>query len=78
MPAAVAALGDEWTYLREVVRGKTPIDPLLSLDTNLIVAEILDTARAQIAAQSALNRAVDAYKPVKTLTVSADDGFGYQ
>ncbi|MCA9243910.1 MAG: Gfo/Idh/MocA family oxidoreductase [Phycisphaerales bacterium] len=53
-PAKPAALGDEWTYLREVVRGKTPIDPLLSLDTNLIVAEILDTARAQIAAQSAV------------------------
>ncbi|CAN5737412.1 Gfo/Idh/MocA family oxidoreductase [soil metagenome] len=38
-------LKDEWTYLRLVVRGECEVDPLSSLDFNVIVAEILDAAR---------------------------------
>jgi len=47
-PANPAALADEWTYLREVVRGQTPVDPLSSLEINLIAVEILDAARRQV------------------------------
>jgi predicted dehydrogenase len=39
---------DEWTYLRKVIRGETGVDPLSSLETNLIVVEILDSARAAV------------------------------
>ncbi|MDX2147669.1 MAG: Gfo/Idh/MocA family oxidoreductase [Planctomycetota bacterium] len=46
-PAAKPAhLRDEWTYLREVVRGRRQVDPLSSLEYNVIVAEILDAARS--------------------------------
>lgn len=38
-------LENEWTYLRNVVRGKCEVDPLSSLNYNVIVAEILDKAR---------------------------------
>ncbi|MCC6426148.1 MAG: Gfo/Idh/MocA family oxidoreductase [Phycisphaerales bacterium] len=38
-------LDNEWTYLREVVRGRCPVDPLSSIDFNIIVAEILEAAR---------------------------------
>ena len=38
-------LRDEWTYLRQVVRGQCPVDPLSSLENNVIVARILDAAR---------------------------------
>ncbi|MEL7483017.1 MAG: Gfo/Idh/MocA family oxidoreductase [Planctomycetota bacterium] len=38
-------LENEWTYLRCVVRGECAIDPLSSLELNLIAAEILDAAR---------------------------------
>jgi predicted dehydrogenase len=38
-------LDDQWTYLRKVVRGECEVDPLSSLELNLIVAEILDQAR---------------------------------
>ena len=41
-------LDDEWTFLRHVVRGQCEIDPLASLELNVIVAEILDTARRQV------------------------------
>jgi hypothetical protein len=44
--AKPAHLQDEWTYLREVVRGNCEVDPLSSLEYNIIVAEILDDARA--------------------------------
>jgi len=44
-----AALGDEWTYFKGVVRGTCDVDPLSSLDYNLVVAEILDAARRQVA-----------------------------
>lgn len=38
-------LDDQWTYLRKVVRGECEVDPLSSLELNLIVADILDQAR---------------------------------
>lgn len=44
-PALPATLKDEWTYLRHVVRGECEVDPLSSLEFNVIVAEILDAAR---------------------------------
>ncbi|MBY0262544.1 MAG: Gfo/Idh/MocA family oxidoreductase [Phycisphaerales bacterium] len=44
-----AELENEWTYLREVVRGRCPVDPLSSLELNVVVADILDRARAQTA-----------------------------
>lgn len=43
-----ADLENEWTYLRRVVRGECEVDPLSSLEYNVIVAEILDEARGQI------------------------------
>jgi predicted dehydrogenase len=49
-PPMTADLKDEWTYLRRVVRGECPVDPLSSLETNLIAVEILDEARRQIRA----------------------------
>lgn len=45
-PAKPEGLKDEWTYLRGVVRGQVPVDPLSSLEYNVIVAEILDAARS--------------------------------
>ncbi|MBO6512890.1 MAG: Gfo/Idh/MocA family oxidoreductase, partial [Phycisphaerales bacterium] len=36
---------NEWTYLRKVIRGECAIDPLSSIDNNLIVCLILDAAR---------------------------------
>lgn len=41
-------LRDEWTYLTQVVRGQCDVDPLSSLEVNVIVAEILDEARRQV------------------------------
>jgi predicted dehydrogenase len=38
-------LKDEWTYLRMVVRNQCPVDPLSSLELNVIATEILDVAR---------------------------------
>jgi predicted dehydrogenase len=49
-PALPASTRDEWTYFRSVVRGTCEVDPLTALDMNVIVAEVLDEARAQIAA----------------------------
>lgn len=46
-----ADLENEWTYLRRVVRGECAVDPLSSLEYNVVVAEILDEARRQIAQQ---------------------------
>ena len=40
-----AGLENEWTYLRRVVRGECAVDPLSSVELNLIAAEILDAAR---------------------------------
>ncbi|MBL8874507.1 MAG: Gfo/Idh/MocA family oxidoreductase [Phycisphaerae bacterium] len=39
---------NEWVYLRKVVRGECPVDPLSSLELNLIAVEILDEARGQV------------------------------
>jgi predicted dehydrogenase len=44
-PALPASLKDEWTYLRHVVRGECEIEPLSSLEYNVVVAEILEAAR---------------------------------
>lgn len=44
-PAKPSHLENEWTYLRKVVRGECAVDPLSSLEYNVIVAEILDEAR---------------------------------
>lgn len=44
-PAKPDWLKDEWTYLRHVVRGECAVDPLSSLEYNVIVAEILDASR---------------------------------
>lgn len=41
-------LKDEWTYLRQVVRGRCEVDPLSSIELNVIVAEVLDEARRQV------------------------------
>lgn len=42
-------LDDQWTYLRQVVRGECEVDPLSSLELNLIVADILGEARKSAA-----------------------------
>lgn len=44
-PAKPAHLENEWTYLRKVIRGECEVDPLSSLEYNVVVAEILDQAR---------------------------------
>ena len=44
-----APYDNEWTYLRAVTRGECEVDPLSSLDNNLIVVEILDAARRSAA-----------------------------
>lgn len=38
-------LRNEWAYFRKVIRGECEIDPLSSIDNNLIVCLILDAAR---------------------------------
>jgi len=47
--AKPAALENEWTYLRKVIRGECDVDPLSSLKMNVIAVEILDAARKQVA-----------------------------
>jgi hypothetical protein len=44
-PALAGTLGDPLAYLVAVVRGEIQPSGLSSLDTNLIVTEILDAAR---------------------------------
>ncbi|MDX2017728.1 MAG: Gfo/Idh/MocA family oxidoreductase [Planctomycetota bacterium] len=44
-PPMPASLRDEWTYLRRVVRRECDVDPLSSLEYNVVVAEILEAAR---------------------------------
>lgn len=41
---------NEWVYLRKVIRGECAVDPLSSLEMNLVAVEILDEARRQVAA----------------------------
>jgi predicted dehydrogenase len=51
-PPKPKELENEWTYLRSVVRGRCAVDPLSSLENNVIVAEILEDARrAAVAAR---------------------------
>ncbi|MDF1869440.1 MAG: Gfo/Idh/MocA family oxidoreductase, partial [Phycisphaerales bacterium] len=38
-------LRNEWIYFRKVIRGECEVDPLSSIDNNLIVCLILDAAR---------------------------------
>tara|TARA_R110002096_G_scaffold173781_2_gene348003 strand:+ start:162460 stop:163545 length:1086 start_codon:yes stop_codon:yes gene_type:complete len=38
-------LRNEWTYFRKVIRGECEVDPLSSIENNLIVCLILDAAR---------------------------------
>lgn len=45
-PRKPEQLENEWVYFRKVVRGECAVDPLSSLELNVIVAEILDKARA--------------------------------
>ena len=45
-------LENEWTYLRQVIRGQCAVDPLSSLELNLIAVEILDQARQLVKAQA--------------------------
>lgn len=40
-----APMTNEWSYLRAVIRGECEVDPLSSLENNLIVVRILDAAR---------------------------------
>ncbi len=47
-PAKPSHLENEWTYLRKVVRGECAVDPLSSLELNVIVADILDRARQSV------------------------------
>lgn len=47
-------LKDEWTYLRHVIRNQCEIDPLSSLEMNVIVAEILGRARASAKENAAM------------------------
>jgi len=42
---------NEWVYLRRVVRGECAVDPLSSLEMNVIAVEILDAARMQAASK---------------------------
>ncbi|MGH7243926.1 MAG: Gfo/Idh/MocA family protein [Phycisphaerales bacterium] len=44
---------NEWVYLRMVVRGECEVDPLSSLELNVIAAGILDEARTQVASKKA-------------------------
>jgi predicted dehydrogenase len=43
-PPKPPEIENEWTYLRKVVRGECKVDPLSSLETNLVVVDILDRA----------------------------------
>lgn len=52
-PAKPADLENEWTYLRKVIRGECKVDPLSSLELNLIAVDILDQARKAVAANAA-------------------------
>jgi predicted dehydrogenase len=43
-PPLPEGMRDEWTYFRRVVRRESGVDPLSSLETNVIVADILEQA----------------------------------
>lgn len=46
--------GNEWSYLRALVRGEAGVDPLSSLENNLVVVRILDAARRSAATGEAV------------------------
>ena len=46
--------GNEWSYLRALVRGEAGVDPLSSLKNNLVVVRILDAARRSAATGEAV------------------------
>lgn len=48
-PPKPSHLNDEWTYLRQVVRGECDVDALSSLDLNVKAVRILDAARESAA-----------------------------
>jgi predicted dehydrogenase len=45
-------LENTWIYFRKVVRGECAVDPMSSLEMNLVVVEILDAARHQVVARN--------------------------
>ncbi len=47
-PQKPANLENEWVYLRKVVRGEQGVDPLSSLELNVIAVDILDRARESV------------------------------
>lgn len=51
-----APMGDEWSYLRALVQGRCAVDPVSSLEHNLIVVEILDAARESARTGRAVQR----------------------
>ena len=48
-PARRHPYGNEWSYLKAVVRGECEVDPLSSLENNVIVVRVLDAARRSAA-----------------------------
>lgn len=50
-PALPDSLQNEWTYLKNVVRGKVAVDPLSSFELNETVVWILEEARTQVGEQ---------------------------
>ncbi len=44
-------LENEWVYLRKVIRNQCPVDPLSSLEMNLVATQILDAARESARAE---------------------------
>ncbi|MBS0190986.1 MAG: Gfo/Idh/MocA family oxidoreductase [Planctomycetes bacterium] len=50
MQPAPTGFENEWVYLRRVIRGECPVDPLSSLELNLVAVDILDQARRQVEA----------------------------
>lgn len=53
-PPRPQPFNDEWAYLHAVVRGDAAIDPLSSLENNLVVVRILDAARRSAATGEAV------------------------
>jgi predicted dehydrogenase len=56
-PTKPPHLENEWTYLRHVIRGECEVDPLSSLELNLIAVDILDQARQSVALAAAKDNA---------------------
>ena len=52
-------LSDEWTYLRLLVQGQCEVDPLSSIENNLIVSQVLDAARRSADTGNTINLKYD-------------------